>query len=345
MGIRRNSFIQINSFKMKYKDSKKLLKILKKSKKILINVHRSPDADSLGSALSFYEYLTKIGKEVKVICPDKLTEDNLFLPFSEKVEEVNFENLDFLKWDVFLVLDSSNWEIVTEKPDIKIPNMDILLIDHHVTSTSFGTINVVDDVVSSTSEIIYLLFKDWKVKLTKTISQNLLAGIFCDTGVLQYPNVSPQTFEVVKNLIINGANKDEIVENLNRSYPFNQLKLWGEILNRMEFDQENRFIYSAIPNEIYEKYNRPVTTKSTAASMFCPVVKDSDFGMIMIEQDKNVLSVSFRSKKNFNVERIAKELGGGGHVLAAAATLKDIEFEKAVKKVVSVARQYAQKNI
>jgi len=329
---------------MKYKESKKLFKILKKSKKILINVHRSPDADSLGSALSFYEFLTKKGKEVKVICPDKLTKENLFLPFSEKVEKVDFNSFDFSKWDTFLILDSSNWDMVTGKDAIGMPKINLLVIDHHITSTKFGTINLVDEISSSTAEIVYFFFKDNKVKLTKTIAQNLLAGIICDTGVLQYPNVTPQTLRVVGDLILEGANKNDIVENFYRNYPFNQLKLWSEILNKMEFDRENRFVYSAIPYEIYKKYDEPESGKETSASMFSPVVKDSDFGMIMIEEEKNVLSVSFRSKKDFDVSKIAKALGGGGHILASGATLRNLEFEKAVEKVVSVAKDHAQKN-
>ncbi|MFH1970790.1 MAG: bifunctional oligoribonuclease/PAP phosphatase NrnA [Patescibacteria group bacterium] len=329
---------------MKYKDSKKILRVLKKSKRILVNVHRSPDPDSLGSALSFYEYLTKLKKEVKVICPDNLSEDHLFLPYSEKVEKVNFRDFDFSKWDTFLVLDSSSWDMVTGKDTTKIPGINLLVIDHHITSTKFGTINLIDEVSSSTAEIVYFLFKDCKVRLTKSISQNLLAGIICDTGIFQYPNVNSQTLEVVRDLMLEGADKNKIVENFYRNYPFSQLKLWGEILKGMEFDRENRFIYSAISYDIYKKYDEPESGKETSASMFSPIVKDSDFGMIMIEEERDVLSVSFRSKKDFDVSKVAKALGGGGHILASGATLRNMEFEKAVEKVLSVVKQYAQKN-
>lgn len=329
---------------MKYTDSAKILEILKKSKRILINVHISPDADSVGSALAFYEYLTNLKKEVKVICPDKLPEDNIFLPFSDKVEKVDFTNFDFSDWDLFLVLDSSSWDRVTGNVDSKLPGVDIILIDHHITSKKFGKISLVDDSVSSTSELIYFLFEDWKVILSKTITQNLLAGIIGDTGIFQYPNVTPETLGVARDLIIKGANKNEIVENLYRNYPFNQIKLWGVILDRMQFDKENRFVYSAIPNEIYKEYQEPIGSKETAAGMFTPVVKNSDFGMIMIEQEKNKLSVSFRSKKDFDVSEVAEALGGGGHKLAAGVTIRDTEFEKAVEKVLLEARKHAQKN-
>lgn len=328
---------------MKYKDSKKILKALKKAKKILVSVHRNPDPDSVGSALSFYEFLLRLKKEVKVICPDEVSEDNRFLPYSEKVKKVDFNNFTFNEYDLFLILDSSNWSQVTGNEKLRVSDINIVVIDHHITSTRFGNLNLVDDQVSSTSEIVYYLFKDWKVKLSESISENLLAGIIGDTGVLRYPNVTPDTLLVTRDLMLKGGNKNEISENLYRNYSFNSIKFWGEIIQRMEIDVENRFVYSVIPNEVYKKFDSPFGSKEIAASMFTPVVKDTDFGMIMIEEKKGILSVSFRSRKDFDVSEIAKELGGGGHVVAAGVSIKDMEFDKAVEKVLSVARIYAQK--
>lgn len=329
---------------MKYKDSKKIFKALKKSKNILINVHRSPDSDSVGSALAFYELLTNLKKEVKVICPDELVEENIFLPHSEIVEKVNFEKFDFSKWDIFLILDSASWDMVTGFRQIEKPNIKKILIDHHITSKKFGDINLIDDKVSSTSELVYILFKDWKIRFTNTISKNLLAGIIGDTGVFEYPNVTSQTMDVARHLMEKGADKDDIVVNVYRNYSFNKLKFWGEIIKRMEFDEKNRFVYSAIPFKIFKDYQKPVSSKEMAASMFCPVIKGADFGLIMIEEEEKKLSMSFRSKKDFDVSKIAEELGGGGHKSASGATIRNIDFDEAVKKVLRVVEKYAQKD-
>jgi len=329
---------------MKYKDSKKLLKELKKAKRILINVHRSPDQDGIGSALSFYEFLESKGKELKVICPSDLTKEHTFLPHAEVIEKIDFSSFDFDQWDILLCLDSANWGMVSGGLDIKMPEIKMLLIDHHVTSERFAKVNIVDDKVSSTCELVYLLFKKWKIKLSRDICQNLLAGIICDTGVFEYPNTSSQTLGIVKELMDKGANKNEIVEKVYRNYPFNKLKLWGKILEDMQFDKENKFVYSAVSYESYKEYGEPVSAKETSASMFCPIIDGADFGMVMIEEDKEKLTVSFRSKKDFDVSRLAKDLDGGGHRLAAGATITGEEFPKAVNKVIKVAMKYAQKD-
>ena len=51
---------------MNYPKSKEILEEIKKAQKILVNCHRSPDADSVGSALATYLVLTKMGKDIKV---------------------------------------------------------------------------------------------------------------------------------------------------------------------------------------------------------------------------------------------------------------------------------------
>jgi len=51
---------------MNYKESKKILEEIKKAKKILVNCHRGPDPDSIGSALAMKGVLKKLKKEGKL---------------------------------------------------------------------------------------------------------------------------------------------------------------------------------------------------------------------------------------------------------------------------------------
>ena len=56
-----------------------------------------------------------------------------------------------------------------------------------------------------------------------------------------------------------------------------------------------------------------------------------------------ILSISLRSRKNFDVSEIAKEIGGGGHKMASGAKVEGLPFDEAVEKVLAAARKYAQK--
>ncbi len=329
---------------MNYSLSSKILEKIKGSKNILINCHRSPDPDSIGSALALYMVLKELGKEASVICPDNAPSDSKFLPFSEEIRKIKFEKFDFSKSDLFLVLDSASFNMVTGNPKIEMPNIPTVVIDHHKTNTNFGEINLVDPKISSTAELLYKVFQDWDVHLDRKLATALMTGILADTGVFQYPGVSTQTLDVAKHLMGLGADKDEIILNIYRSISFKKVKFWGEIIRRMEVDEEHHFVWSAVPNEVYNEHGRPGSAKESAASMFMTLVEGTDFGMIMIEEDKNNLPISFRSRTDFDVSALAAALGGGGHRAAAGATIYNLDFDKAVLKVLETARKYARKN-
>jgi len=325
---------------MNYKLSEKILEQIKKAEKILVNCHRSPDPDSVGSALALKGVLTKMGKEVKMICPTGVPQDCKFLSGSEAIEKVSFDKFDFAKFDLFILLDSGSSQMVTGLRDpMKFP-IPTAVIDHHKTNLMYADINLVDDKTSSTAEVLYLVFEDWGVKPDREIAQALLTGILADTGVFEYPGVTANTLGVAQKLIEIGADKDEIILNVFKTISFAKLKFWGEIIRRMELDEKYGFVFSALPYDIYSEFEKPVSAKETGASLFATVVDGTKFGMIMVEEDKGVLSISLRARgKAFDVSKIAEKFGGGGHRAAAGAKVYDMEFEKAKEAVLQGARE------
>jgi phosphoesterase RecJ-like protein len=143
--------------------------------------------------------------------------------------------------------------------------------------------------------------------------------------------------------MLSGADKNEIVFNIYRSADFNKVKFWGEIIKSMKLDKEGGFVWAAIPQDVFNSYDRPLSGKETAASQFTPIVQNTDFGMVMVEEKEKVLAVSLRSRKDFDVSKIAQELGGGGHREASGVKIYDLSFDEAVEKVLQTARKFARK--
>ena len=327
---------------MNYKESQQIFKEIKKAKKILISCHRGPDPDSIGSSLALYYFLTSIDKEVEIVCLSDAPDYCDFLPSAKVIKRVDYKKFDFSKFDLFIIPDSGNWSMVVGSDPIEFPQITTVVIDHHKTNKGYGKINLVDDKTSSTAEILYLMFKDLDIKITPEIATALLTGIIGDTGVFQFKGVGTKTLDIAKNLMDLGADKDEIVLHIYNSYEFSLLKLLGEILLKIEKDDENKFLWSAIPFDIYNKYSRPESTKEVAATMFSRIVKETDFGMIMIETKEKTLAISLRSRTDFDVSKIALALGGGGHKNAAGATIEGKEYDEAVKEVLLAARKFAK---
>lgn len=329
---------------MNYKESKQILEEIKKTKKILINCHKSPDPDSFGSALALYSVLSDMGKKVRVLCPTKIETNLKFLEDFSKIEVIDFSDLDFKNFDLFIVLDSSSYDRVTGSKDVKMPDMPLVVIDHHKTNTSFGDINLVDESSTSTGELLYKVFRDWEVEINKKAATGLLTGILGDTGVFQYPGSGVKTLKVVQELMGKEADKDEIILGLYRSLKFGLLKFWGEVLSKMRVDEEGRFVWVAVPYERFVELGSLTNGRDSAAGQFAQQVDGTNFGVIMVEEEKDKLSISLRSRTGLDTSEIAKALGGGGHIYASGARIEGLPFDKAVEKVLQVAREYAKKH-
>lgn len=331
---------------MNYKESLEILEEIKKANNILLNCHRGPDSDSIGSALAMRQVFLNLGKKVEIVCPSEELPNNLnFLEgFSEIKLGVDFGKLDYSKFDLFLTLDSSSWDQVTGLRDNPTKNIKIITIDHHLTNTKYGEINLLDGKITSTGELLFSVFEDWGVNISKNTADCLMCGIVGDTGAFRYPGAGERTFEVASRLMKLGADKDKAVHVLYRSEPYELIKFYGEVLSRVKIDKEYKFVWSAVPYEVYEKLNKPAMAKESAASLFAQVVEGTDFGFIAVEQEEGKLAISFRSRTGLNTSDIAVELGGGGHAYASGAKIEGLPFDEAVEKVLSAARKYAKKD-
>ncbi len=329
---------------MNYPESQLILEEIKKAKKVLVNCHRSPDPDSVGSALSIYHLLQLLNKEdVKVICPDEIPFNCKFLDYSDKIEKVNFEEFNFSEYDLFIIVDSGNWDQVTGSENILNSKIKKVVIDHHHTNPRFGDLNILDVDAGSAAVVVSNLIEDINLEIDETLATSLLTGIIADTLSFQTDVIGNKSLLIADNLIKRGADRNNIIFNLYRSKSLDEIHLMGHIMENIQVDEDFHFAWAAISKEISNKYPMSREAKSSVVGAFIPAVENTDFGFVLEESNKYI-SVSFRSRKNFDVSKIAEELGGGGHKSAAAARIPDSTFDEAVQKVLVACRKYAKKS-
>jgi phosphoesterase RecJ-like protein len=328
---------------MNYEVSPVIRNKIQSATSILLNCHRNPDPDTVSSALGMRLVLQGMGKKVTVICPDTIGTNLDFLPGIESIQTVDFKTYDFSKFDLFIAQDSSSYDQITGDKSIQLPEISLVVIDHHKTNDGFGEINCVDSDRSANAEVLYRLLSDWNFAITPEIAQCLLTGIIADTGAFVYPDANADTLTTAGDLIRAGADKNKIIFNLFRRHSLARTQLIGEILTHAQLDQQYHFVWSIIPHDIFSKYNDK-EAKAVAASVFMQNIEGSDFGIIITQGEENTVWVNFRARMaDFDVSKIGVELGGGGHKVAAGATLTGISFDQAVEKVLTVARKYAKK--
>ena len=309
--------------KQNYFQSKLIFQEIKQSKNILINVHRNPDLDSIGSATALYRALNKIGKKATLVCPHEIPENYRFLKGADLVLTIDFKtwaDTDVRPYDLFLILDSGSYDVVTGSKEIKLPDVKKIIIDHHRTNNWENYVERILDIkASSTSEIIFNLLNDWEVEFDSDIATSLFAGISSDTVFFKYDQNAKNTFKITAELLDKGADRDKVVEQAFDSFDFDLVRMIGEFLTKIR--KGDRYIYSVLDNETYVKFGKQKGAREIVANLFARSIKGFDFGIMAVEYEAGKFALSFRSKKT-DVSVIAKKLGGGGHKNAAGATFK-----------------------
>jgi phosphoesterase RecJ-like protein len=240
---------------------------------------------------------------------------------------------------LFLILDASSEDRVTGSKKIFLPrSIKKIVIDHHLNNRIHGDVKLVEDKACATCEILFKLFSDWQIKIDRDLATLILAGITGDTVFFRYFARPKNQWDIVGQLLDLGANFFLIRENyFSYSLPF--LQFLGEFLRRLKIEKKDskKFVWAAMNFEEYQQFGLPATGQSFVADLFLAAIKEVDFGFLILEKEKNKLSLSFRSKPEINVATIAQKLGGGGHKNAAGATVEG-EFEKMVGEILKVVK-------
>lgn len=319
---------------------------LKKADKILLSLHRSPDGDSVGANTAMFEILKYLGKEAVIVSPDPIPNGLKFVPNANKVLMQDIFETDLDKFDLIVLLDSSAWYMSTNKTVLPFTPLkeNTVVIDHHITNEKMGSLNLVIPNISSTCEIIFCLAQEWRIKLTKAISQCILTGMATDTGFFQFPNTSSRTLRNTAFLLDSGTSLDTVVFNVLRRNSLLKLKLTGKALANLQVDAGHKFAYSTLsykeigeldPLEAVWQVREPV------ANMFMQGIEGTEFGIFLTEEEPRVTRCSIRARRDFDVSKIAVELGGGGHKAAAGARIPK-SLNEALPLVLKVARKYAK---
>ncbi|MDR1774158.1 MAG: bifunctional oligoribonuclease/PAP phosphatase NrnA, partial [Clostridioides sp.] len=159
----------------------------------------------------------------------------------------------------------------------------------------------------------------------------LYTGIATDTGNFSYPSADEETFEIARDLLIEGADKDSININVFQSNSSDYYKLLGEALGTLEiFESKVSCIY--LTQDMLARNNISFNDVD-AITPYTRNIKGVEVGILVKQKGENEIKVSLRSKSYFDVSKVAKIFGGGGHVRASGCTINDT-VENAKKKII-----------
>ena len=292
---------------------------IKKHSTFFIAGHLKPDGDTVGSALALGSLLHRLGKKPKLFSKEPIPEYLRFLP---SIHSITITPIVTGTFDCAIILESSTLDRMGNLID-STQAKTFINIDHHSTSTNFGHINYLDPGASSSAEQIFYLFKHMKLPISRAEAQNLYIGLVTDTGKFQHINTSPDAMLMAANLIEAGVKPFEIYDKIYATKSLVSLKLLSLALSTLNVTKEGDIAYIEVTQDMYRASGASAmdTEDIINYSMMMPGIK---IGMLFreIENSKNEVKVSFRSRGQNDVNQLARLFGGGGHKNAAGCTIK-----------------------
>ncbi len=176
--------------------------------KVLILCHQNADVDAVASAFALKKLLEKINIENVDIGAAKSVSKHA-KKFLDKLGIYELKiNPDLESYDLIILLDTSS-KTQVEPLNISKVSDKLVVIDHHTFSQRIDAkVAVIDEDASSTSELIYEIWKETKINIDKEAATLILAGILADTAFLKY--ATPRSLEIVKEISELGINIDDV---------------------------------------------------------------------------------------------------------------------------------------
>ena len=308
-------------------ESAALLDHIQRAATVLLITHVSPDSDAIGSLLGVTHALRSLGKNVTPACSDPLRDRFDILPGNETVVTQAAG-----PFDLVMALDCGDEaRLGTVWSDLPAPRPVLLNLDHHVTNTHFGQINWVDPTATSTAEIALELIDLLGTPLTTDMARCLLYGLVGDTLAFRTPNTTPAQLRIAQRLMDAGAPLNLSIDHQFNRRSLSLIRLWGQAISALKI--KDRIIYTAISQAMRHACGMSGTGDISLAS-FLISANEADRSAVLVEKDDGRVEISLRAKPGFNVSNAAKALGGGGHPLAAGATI-DGPLVEATKRVLA----------
>lgn len=290
--------------------------------KFLIMTHVRPDGDALGSEIGLACALRQLGKSVRVAVASDLGPRYEFAnTVSTPIERFRTPGTGFRDVDAIVVVDTGTW---TQLGDfgafMRSMTCGKAVIDHHRTQDDLGGLQFVDTTAEAAGRLVYEATAALGVPLTEEAANAIFLALATDTGWFRHSSVEPRTFDLAEELVRAGAKPTPLYDAVYATGTLARMRLTGRALERMKAEAGGRIVYTEVRASDYAETGAiPPDTEDLIN--YPRAVAGVEIALVFIEQKDGGTKVSFRGKEAHDVGRLAELFGGGGHKMAAGATV------------------------
>jgi bifunctional oligoribonuclease and PAP phosphatase NrnA len=286
---------------------------------LAITCHVSPDGDALGSALGLAHAARRAGKEAVVsfgspfVVPDSMR----FLDTGPLVAPDEFP----AEPECMVVFDAGSPDRLAELGSPAKAAKALIVVDHHVTNSGFGDIQVIDPDAAASAQLTAYLIDELGWEIDPKVATCLLTGIVTDTGRFQYSSTTGEVLRLAGRLVDAGAVPEQIGQNVYEAVSFGYLAVSAAVLGRAVLEEDLGLVWSRLDDDDLEfagiRYD-----EAEALIDDLRIAREAGVA-VLLKQVERGWKVSLRSRGDVDVGSIAAAHGGGGHHNASGFTSED----------------------
>jgi bifunctional oligoribonuclease and PAP phosphatase NrnA len=329
------------------------------ARRVAIFTHAKPDGDALGSTLALARALRLRHIEATpVYLPpwssrfDAIVDGTpvLHMPADPAAAAAWLDRPELTTADTFAVLDTGSWSQLSHvRPLLEPRAAQCVIVDHHAHGDeSIASVRHIDVRAASACELVaevcrLILGAGAMRELPVSVAEPLYLGVATDTGWFRYSNTKPATLRLAADLIDAGVDHNRLYRRIEQSDSPRRLLLTQRALASLEYLAADRAAIMSITQRDVAECK--ATQDELGGLTDLPQSVGSVRAVAVLTEVEPALSkVSFRSKaadagqRVIDVNQLAQQFGGGGHVHAAGAKIA-LPLAEARRKVADALAQ------
>lgn len=204
------------------------------------------------------------------------------------------------------------------------PSVEVHLFDHHVDEQEQGgreggsrvTHQTVEAVGATTTLLVERLKKE-RIPISPFEATVLALGLYEETGSMAYVSTTPRDLRAAATVLEAGADLTVVSDTLRRPLEPHLIALLNDLLRSSEVHYvEGRKLL--LTTSAYDRYRGDLAE----AVHRLAELKDLDAVVAAIVLEDKIQLIGRSRRPEIDVAWIAREFGGGGHAVAAAASIK-----------------------
>ena len=289
----------------------------------LILTHPNADFDAAAATLA----ASKLYPDAIPVLPERLNRNvrHFMMLYRNGLNFVHESDLDARNVKQVVLVDTQRLPTIK---GVK-ANTPQIIIDHH--QPHYTAPNAVSEPVGAATTLLIERIQQEHIPINSLEATLLALGIYEDTGSLAYGTTTPRDIQAAAWLLEQNADLDTVRRFLTPPLTDEQQALFDQLL----VSTESRAIHGHTITVGAVKIDHEVEQISSVAHRLRDMLEASAL-FIAVQMPEKLLLVCRATDDTLDVGAIARQLGGGGHERAAAATIYDKSLDEVLETLWSL---------